>query len=115
MLDDNPFQNPNNILKQGQAIITDTGPLSDVHKTLAERGARYGEFPEHASISQCLKSVMRTGGAWQKLAADQKEALEMVAHKIARILNGDPDYDDSWRDCIGYLQLVLNRLLKEKK
>lgn len=44
------------------------------------------------------------------LAPDQKEALEMLAHKIGRILNGDPDYADSWDDIAGYATLVANRL-----
>ena len=39
-----------------------------------------------------------------------KESLEMVAHKIGRILNGDPFYHDSWHDCIGYLRLIEKRL-----
>ena len=44
------------------------------------------------------------------LSPDQREALEMIAHKIARILNGDPDYADSWHDIAGYAQLVADRL-----
>jgi len=34
----------------------------------------------------------------------------MVVHKIARILNGDPNYDDSWVDISGYTKLVADRL-----
>jgi len=29
---------------------------------------------------------------WEKLSDDKKEALEMTAHKIGRILNGDAEY-----------------------
>lgn len=39
-----------------------------------------------------------------------KEALEMVQHKIARILNGDPQYLDNWVDGAGYFKLVADRL-----
>ena len=39
-----------------------------------------------------------------------KESLEMVQHKIARILNGDPAYVDNWVDIIGYVKLVLRDL-----
>jgi hypothetical protein len=42
--------------------------------------------------------------------ADQREALDMIAHKIARIINGDPDYADSWVDIAGYATLVSERL-----
>ena len=38
----------------------------------------------------------------------------MVQHKIARILNGDPNYIDNWIDLVVYSQLVVNRLEKEE-
>lgn len=86
--------------------------MSNIHETLAERGKRYGNFDEHANITQTLKGVMADTPKWDAMADDQKEALEMIAHKIGRILNGDPNYDDSWRDIVGYAQLVLDRLTK---
>ena len=39
-----------------------------------------------------------------------RESLEMLAHKVARILNGNPDYVDSWHDVSGYATLVEKRL-----
>jgi hypothetical protein len=38
----------------------------------------------------------------------------MVAHKIGRIINGDPQYIDSWTDIIGYTRLVEKRLIDEQ-
>lgn len=84
--------------------------MSDIEETLAERGSRYGSFTEHARITQSLKDAMTVSPNWTRLAPDQKEALEMVAHKIGRILNGDPDYHDSWHDIVGYAKLVADRL-----
>ena len=83
-----------------------------VTATLTERGKRYGAFTGHAEIAQQLKAVMRSYEAKRgcDLSPDQREALEMIAHKIARILNGDPDYADSWHDIAGYAQLVADRL-----
>lgn len=83
----------------------------DIAATLAERGKRYGSFPEHARITQAVKRAMVDSPNWQSLAADQKEALEMIAHKVGRILNGDPNYHDSWHDIVGYTKLVADRLL----
>lgn len=83
---------------------------TDIESTLAERGGRYGKFKDHAGISQHLKAVMQAQDGWSRLHADQREALEMVAHKIARILNGDPNYADSWIDIAGYSKLVADRL-----
>ena len=82
----------------------------NVIDTLTERGERYGKFKDHARISQSLKQEMEAQFNWCNLAPDQKEALEMIAHKIARILNGDPCYADSWHDIAGYATLVADRL-----
>lgn len=84
--------------------------LVGVDATLAERGTRYGDFAGHAKITQGIKRVMQDSPNWEKLDDDQREALEMTAHKIGRILNGDPNYADSWHDIIGYTRLVEARL-----
>ena len=94
--------------------------MVDLAATLAERGRRYGKFVGHAVITQKIKDTMRTyereyfaateGVSWNRLAPDQREALEMIAHKIGKILNGDPDYSDSWHDIAGYAKSVADRL-----
>ena len=86
--------------------------MTDIDATLAERGNRYGDFATHAQITQAIKGVMLASPNWRhgKLASDQREALDMIAHKVGRILNGDPDYHDSWHDIIGYTKLVADRL-----
>ena len=87
--------------------------MSDnIEETLKERGNRYGEFKEHARITQNIKKAMYDSPNWSTLSDDKKEALEMVAHKIGRILNGDPEYDDSWVDIEGYTHLVTKDLQK---
>lgn len=83
---------------------------TDINHTLNERGKRYGEFADHAEISQVLKQYMHNTQNWYHLSFDQKESLDMIQHKIGRILNGDPNYDDSWVDIAGYATLVANRL-----
>lgn len=88
--------------------------MSNIDNTLAERGSRYGEFTGHADITQDLKQAMKRSPKWATLANDQKEALEMVAHKVGRILNGDPNYIDSWTDIVGYTRLVEKRLIDEQ-
>lgn len=52
-----------------------------------------------------MKKTLRRGRNWHALKPYQAEALEMIAHKMARIVNGDPDYADSWRDIQGYAKL----------
>ena len=85
----------------------------NVEQTLKDRGTRYGDFEGHAKITQGIKYAMINSPNWPALPDDMKEALEMVAHKIGRILNGDPSYRDSWHDIIGYTKLVEERLNPE--
>ncbi len=85
-------------------------PVSSVDKTLAERSGRYGRFANHARITQNIKRAYRDSPNWEKLPDDMKESLEMNAHKVGRILNGDFNYADNWHDICGYTQLVEDRL-----
>lgn len=89
--------------------------MTNIDATLAERGKRYGEFLHHAIIAQDLQDAMRRAMGWTALAADQKQALTVIADKIARMLNGDPDYLDNWHDIIGYAKLVETRLQGEQE
>jgi hypothetical protein len=82
----------------------------DIRDTLKERGDRYGAFEDHAHLCQEIKATFRIGRSWNSCSPSQKQALETIADKIARMLNGDPDYDDNWIDIIGYAQLVLDEL-----
>lgn len=86
-----------------------------IDATLEERGARYGQFIDHAKIAQGLQDVMRESPNWSKLDVDMKQALSVIADKIARILNGDAGYTDSWHDIQGYSRLVETRLLALEK
>lgn len=81
-----------------------------VSKIIDERAKTYGTFVGNARISQGLKKVMQTAPKWEELADDQKESLELVATKLGRVLNGDPNFVDSWRDLAGYATLVVDRL-----
>jgi hypothetical protein len=82
----------------------------DIASTLEQRGERYGKFTEHSIITQNIKRAMLGGRNWGVLKDYQREALEMIAHKIGRILNGDPNYHDSWHDIVGYAKLVADEI-----
>lgn len=82
-----------------------------LEKTLNERGRNYGDFTTQAQLAQSLKQVMVAHGMHQ-LKPFQRESLEMIQHKISRILNGDPNYVDSWDDIAGYALIVAERLRK---
>lgn len=77
-----------------------------VDDTLAERGQRYGDFTNRAALSQALKEAVQSSPSWQRMTPWQREAVEMILHKISRIVYGDPNYSDSWHDIGGYSRLV---------
>lgn len=76
---------------------------------LIERGKTHGDFTEHAQITQNMKACMRQYEGWSRLTPSQMEALEMIIHKIGRILAGNPNYADHWDDIAGYAKLVADR------
>jgi len=84
------------------------------HKNIAsmmdDRGKTHGKFSEGSKICQALKEVVRSSPNWSRLHADQREALEMICHKMQRILGGDPDHADHWDDIAGYALLIPQRL-----
>lgn len=87
-----------------------------VEEILKERGNTYGDFKKQAKISQALKKILTdttTNSMW--FEPFMSEALEMIMHKIARILNGDPSYQDSWDDIAGYATLVSKELSNKNK
>jgi len=79
-----------------------------VDDTLALRGAVYGHFEDHAQISQDLKRVIAEGlkARDKTLLDNEQEALDMICHKIARIINGDSTVVDTWHDIAGYAELI---------
>ena len=83
-----------------------------VKALLEDRAKNYGTFEALSKIVQSLKGVSYKdlGSRSKALADDQIEALDMICHKIARIINGDPNHIDSWQDIAGYARLVAERL-----
>lgn len=77
-----------------------------IEKTLKQRGLIYGAFADNAETSQILKQTMRQAKNWDELSYAQQEALEMVQHKISRMLNGNPNYHDNVVDILGYTELM---------
>ena len=83
-----------------------------VEETLNERAKDYGTFRDSAALMQGIKRLLADHAAKhdKTFADDQWEALEMIVHKIGRIVNGNPDKVDSWVDIAGYATLIADRL-----
>jgi len=77
---------------------------------LAERRKTHGDYREHAAITQQTLQLWMGTPNWSKLTDCQRETLHMEAHKIGRILTGDPNVKDHWDDMAGYATLISQQL-----
>ena len=81
------------------------------HPLLAEREHTHGDFAATALIAQRFKDISKSTPNWNASLTDiQRESLEGIFTKIARILSGDPNHKDHWSDIEGGARLVSERL-----
>lgn len=85
---------------------------SEIDKVLMERGENYGDFVFVAYKSQQIQLLLRTNDKDKKYSTTQREALQMIASKLARIVIGNPRHRDSWLDIAGYAQLAADSITK---
>lgn len=77
-----------------------------VETILTQRKEVHGNFIDNARNSQQFKTIIHHSTNWDKLTPLQKEALDMIVHKVARIINGNPNEKDHWEDIAGYAILA---------
>ena len=82
----------------------------DIDETLHERQQTYGNFCDVAEKAVLIRDLLLS----RPYHCVQEEAMTMIANKLARIVNGDPNYPDSWRDIAGYAMLVVAELEKPR-
>lgn len=84
-------------------------PTEDI---LEERQETHGDFTWVAETSQDLKDYFRQKASWYDLTYVQREALDNIAQKTARIFAGDPNFADHWVDIQGYAKLAEKEIRK---
>ena len=80
--------------------------MNTVNETLEARGKQYGDFGEVAELAQQLKKMLVVGA----MVPVQREAMDLICTKLARLATGNPDHRDSWVDIAGYAQLAVLEL-----
>lgn len=93
--------------------IAQVGIGSTLGATVKTRDAKYGGFENVARITQQFKTMLKGCPSYLQMTDVEKEGLEMVLHKCARLMSGDPHHRDSWHDIQGYAKLVEDRLPPE--
>lgn len=82
---------------------------------LQARGKIHGDFKDHARITSKLKDVLleecrdRNLRGQPPLTLEMRESLDMIMHKVGRIIAGKADHLDHWDDIAGYARLVGDR------
>jgi hypothetical protein len=82
---------------------------------LDEREKTHGDWKHQSVCSQGLKKLLRECGFNfnTSMSSSQRESLEMICVKLSRIVNGNPNEIDHWKDIAGYAQLVVRELEKK--
>jgi len=89
--------------------------VATIDNILLERPSKHGEFTENSRATwEIMRSLQRERN-WATLKDEQRHALYMIAHKMARIVAGDPNEHDHWDDIMGYASCVVTRLRKPVK
>lgn len=92
----------------------------NTNELLAERKSTHGEYRDDARAAMRLKDnladeINRRVVRGQPILSDiQRHALDMILHKVARIVTGDAYFKDHWDDIAGYAKLVSDRIEKEE-
>lgn len=87
-----------------------TSETKSIKAIIDARESTHGDYFVNTVIMQKTKDVWRSSPNWDKLSAAQRESLEMIAHKVGRILGGDYNHRDHWADLAGYAKLVADKL-----
>jgi hypothetical protein len=99
----------------GSVVVSELiEPSYDLEETLKQRGETHGDFVIQFETAQCLKNICRAGAEYGDMPRPMKEVIDMVCHKLSRIVDGDPMFADHWHDIAGYCQLI-DKGLKEGK
>jgi hypothetical protein len=75
---------------------------------VAARPKTHGNIEDVANTSQGIMGVLRRSPNWEGLSNVRKESILLIAHKLARIVSGNPDHADHWDDIGGYAELGKN-------
>ena len=83
-----------------------------IEETLDAREKTHGDFEKVSMVAQEIKGIV-SENATHTVSVEKREAIDMIATKIARIVCGNPNDPDHWLDIEGYARLVRERIGNE--
>jgi hypothetical protein len=98
----------------GTIPATDHDRLSaEVDQITTTRASTHGRYRDTARIAQSFKRVVhmelddRLARGQPDLTDQQLESIDLICTKLARIISGDSNEPDHWKDIGGYAQIAL--------
>jgi len=90
--------------------------MTNLDQTLLERGCRYGAFIDVANrTNNIFAAILNNAPQLPSTTPLYREAIHMIAHKLARLVNGQINDLDSWHDIAGYAMLVHNQITADQE
>lgn len=83
----------------------------DTADILAARRKTHGEYTHHARVTQGIMRVLMSEPGYAELPDIIRETLHMTAHKMGRVVTGNPFIADHYLDIEGYNRLVRDRIV----
>lgn len=83
--------------------------MPTTEEILAERSKTHGDFTDNARVMQRLKEAVMVEVGWTRLNDVQREAVQMILHKVGRVIS-NPNVYDHWDDIAGYAKLASDRI-----
>lgn len=80
--------------------------MTDIQALIEARRRTHGDFADVARVAQGLKALMREAPSWPRMSDVQRESVEAICGKLARLTCGDPGFHDHAVDIQGYARLV---------
>lgn len=86
--------------------------MSNIEKILEERQSSHGDYGVQSKVTEAIKDILLEAG-YKQLPWYVRNALDLIATKIGRLVCGDYKHADHYDDIAGYAQLVKKEISKE--
>lgn len=89
--------------------------LLELESILNNRAGSYGSYNEVAKIQTQIIDLLRSAKGYNKLKSSTILAIEMIIHKIIRLVNSGKEKEDTLMDIAGYALLALAEIKENNK
>jgi hypothetical protein len=95
-------------LHEGQLF---TNPPFKMTLETPNRDHQHGGMEAVGGVAQQMKAAVRLGRNWHRLSPGEQEALDMICHKVGRVMSGANPHDrQHWEDLAGYPVAAMREL-----